>query len=134
MTPTIPLITAVVAAILGLLSALLTTNVIINRVRTGITAGDGGAASLAQAIRAHGNFVEQAPLTLILLGLAETIGGRPLVVTILGVLLIAARLSSAYGLNRSLGASGARQFAGGLSVVLPAVISIAILLALAGVR
>jgi uncharacterized protein len=134
MTPTIPLITALTAAVLGLLGASLTANVIINRVRTGIIAGDGGVASLAQAIRAHGNFVEQAPLTLILLGLAEAIAVRPLVVGILGILLVAARLASAYGLNRSLGASGARQFAGGLSIVLPAAISIAILLALAGVR
>jgi uncharacterized membrane protein YecN with MAPEG domain len=134
MTSTIPLITALTAAVLGLLGALLTANVIINRVRTGINAGDGGAATLAQAIRAHGNFVEQAPLTLILLGIGETIGVRPLVVGLVGALLIAARLASAYGLNRSLGASGARQFGGGMSVVLPAAISIAILLALGGIR
>jgi uncharacterized membrane protein YecN with MAPEG domain len=134
MLPTLPLITAVVAAVLGLLGALLTANVIINRVRTGINAGDGDAATLAQAIRAHGNFVEQAPLTLILLAIAEAIAVRPLIVGIVGALLIAARLASAYGLNRSLGASSARQFGGGMSVLLPAATSIAILLALAGIR
>jgi uncharacterized protein len=134
MIPTIPMITALVAALLGLLGALLTANVIINRVRTRINAGDAGDAGLAQAIRAHCNFVEQAPLTLVLLAIAETIAVRSLIVEILGALLVAARLSSAYGLNRSLGASGARQFGGGMSVVLPAAISIAILLALAGIR
>ena len=52
MAPTIPTITALVAALLGLLGALLTANVIINRVRTRINAGDGGDPGLAQAIRA----------------------------------------------------------------------------------
>jgi uncharacterized protein len=134
MTPTTPTITALVAAILGLMGALLTANVIVNRVRTRVNAGDGGVAGLAQAIRAHGNFVEQAPLTLVLLAIAETISVRPLIVAIVGALLVAARLSSAYGLNRSLGASGARQFGGGMAVVLPTAISIAMLLALGGIR
>jgi uncharacterized membrane protein YecN with MAPEG domain len=57
---------------------------------------------------------------------------RPLIVAILGILLVASRLACAYGLNRSLGESGARQFSGGASVVLPAAISI--LLALARIR
>jgi uncharacterized membrane protein YecN with MAPEG domain len=134
MTPSIPLITALVAAVLGLLGAFLTANVIANRVRTHTLAGDGGNAGMAQAIRAHCNFVEQAPLALILLGIAEIAGVRPLVVAIIGILLVAARLSSAYGLNRSLGESRARQFGGGASVVIPAVTSIAILLAVAGIR
>jgi uncharacterized membrane protein YecN with MAPEG domain len=134
MTPFIPVTTALAAAILGLLGAALTANVIVNRLRTGTGAGDGGSAGLAQAIRAHCNFVEQAPLTLILLGIAETVAVRPLIVEILGLLLVAARFSSAYGLNRSLGVSGARQFGGGMSVVLPVAISISILLALVGAR
>lgn len=108
MTNTIPVITAVMAAVLGLLGAALTANVIANRLRTGTLTGDGGNASLTQAMRAHGNFVEQAPLGLILLGLAETVGVRPAVVEVLGILLVASRLASAYGLNRSLGESRAR--------------------------
>jgi uncharacterized membrane protein YecN with MAPEG domain len=134
MTPAIPVITAFVAAVLGFLGAALTANVIANRVRTRTLSGDGGVPGLEQAIRAHGNFVEQAPLALILLGFAETVAVRPLVVEILGIVLIAARLSNAYGLNRSLGESRARQFGGGASVVLPAATSIAILLALVGIR
>jgi uncharacterized membrane protein YecN with MAPEG domain len=131
---TLPVITAFVAALLGLLGAALTGNVIANRLRTRTAAGDGGVATLAQAIRAHGNFVEQAPLALILLALAEAIAVRPLIVELLGGLLVASRLASAYGLNRSLGVSRARQFGGGAGVILPAAISIAILLALAGIR
>lgn len=74
MTSPIPVTTARVAAIPGIPGAILTANVIIDRVRTGTGAGDGGVASLAQPTRAHCNFIEQAPLTLILPGFAATTG------------------------------------------------------------
>jgi uncharacterized membrane protein YecN with MAPEG domain len=61
MNATVSLNTGLYAALLGLLGAALTVNVIVNRVRSGIDAGDGGVATLAQAIRAHANFVEQGP-------------------------------------------------------------------------
>jgi uncharacterized protein len=122
------------AALLGFLGAALTVNVILNRVRSGINAGDGGVPALAQAIRAHANFVEQAPIAVIVLGLAEVSGARALVVNILGVALIAARLASAYALNRTLAQSPLRQFGGGVSVLILAAASVALLLALGGVR
>jgi len=98
MIATVPVTTALCAAILGFLGAMLTINVIANRVRNRIDAG--GVAALAQAIRAHANFVEQAPLALIVIALAEALGARLLVVQALGVALVAARLASAYALNR----------------------------------
>jgi uncharacterized membrane protein YecN with MAPEG domain len=122
------------AAILGLLGALLTINVIANRVRARTDAGDGGVAALAQAIRAHANFVEQAPIALIVIALAEAAGARGLVIHGLGVALIAARLASAYALNRSLGNTPLRQFGGGLSVLVAIVASVVLLLALYGIR
>jgi uncharacterized membrane protein YecN with MAPEG domain len=134
MTTTIPLTTAFFAAILGFLGAALTVNVILSRVRTGVDAGDGGVATLAQAIRAHANFIEQAPLALLILAAAELSGVRLLVVELLGTGLIIARLSSAYALNRSLGQTPLRQFGGGASVLLLVVASIATLLALGGIR
>jgi uncharacterized membrane protein YecN with MAPEG domain len=60
MLANIPWTTALCAAILGLLGAALTINVIANRVKTKVDTGDGGIPALAQAIRAQGNFVEQA--------------------------------------------------------------------------
>jgi hypothetical protein len=134
MNPIISLATAPYAALLGLLGAALTANVIVNRARSGIDAGDGGLAKLAQAIRAQGNFVEQAPLALIVIGLAEASGARIPVVNILGAALVAARLASAYAPNRSLSQSPLRQFGGGVSVLVLAAASVALLLALAGVR
>jgi uncharacterized protein len=134
MNATLPMITAVYAAILGLLGAALTVNVIVNRVRTRVDAGDGGIAGLTQAIRAQGNFVEQAPLALIIIALAEAVGARPLVVQALGILLVASRLASAYALNRSLGQSPLRQFGGGTSVLVLAAASVVLLLAAIGAR
>lgn len=131
---TIPMITAFYAALLGLLGAALTANVIAARVATGVDTGDGGIPRVIQAIRAHANFTEQAPLALILIALAEMAAARPLVIQILGLALIANRLASAYALNHSAGQSSLRKFGGGLSVVIAAAAAIVILLALAGVR
>ncbi len=134
MNATIALYTGHYAALLGLLGAVLTVNVIVNRVRSRIDAGDGGVPALARAIRAHANFVEQAPIALIVLGLAEASGARTLVVNGVGIALIAARLASAYALNRTLAQSPLRQFGGGVSVLILAAASIALLLAWGGVR
>ena len=53
-----PSISALYVAVLGFLGAGLTINVIVNRVHDKVDAGDGGVTTLAQAIRAHANFVE----------------------------------------------------------------------------
>jgi uncharacterized membrane protein YecN with MAPEG domain len=134
MLPTVSLAISPYAAILGLLGAVLTVNVIANRVRTGVDAGDGGVASLAQSIRAQANFIEQAPLALIIVALAEVAGARAVVVHGLGIALLITRFASAYALNRSLAQSPLRQFGGGGSVLVAAAASVALLLALAGVR
>jgi uncharacterized protein len=134
MNATIPTITALYAAILGLLGAALTINVIVNRVRSRVDAGDGGVAKLAQAIRAQANFVEQAPLALIVIAFAEAAGARPVVVQILGIVLLATRLASAYALNRSLGQSPLRQFGGGMGVLVLAAASVVLLLAINGLH
>jgi uncharacterized membrane protein YecN with MAPEG domain len=134
MTTVIPTISALYAALLGLVGAALTVNVIVNRVRSGVDAGDGGVARLAQAIRAHANFIEQAPLALILIALAEMLAVRPLAVHILGAALVVTRLASAVALNRSLGQSTLRQFGGGFAVLILVAAAAAILLAIAGVR
>ena len=134
MNATIPMVTALYAAILGLLGAALTGNVIINRVNSRVDAGDGGVAKLAQAIRAQGNFVEQAPLALILIALAEAAGARALVVQALGIVLVASRLAGAYALNQSLGQSPLRQFGGGTSVLVLGAASVVLLLAVFGLR
>ena len=133
MVSTAPIV-VLYAAILGLLAAALTMNVILNRVRGGVESGDGGVPGLMRAMRAHGNFVEQAPIALILIAGAEAAGARAFVVHALGVALLIARFASAIPLNRTIRQSPLRQFSGGLSDLLLIAASAAILLALAGVR
>jgi uncharacterized protein len=116
MTPVFPFYTAIYAAVLGLLAAILTVNVIVTRVRTKVDMADGGVAPLAQAIRAHANFAEHTPLALLLIGLVEAFGYRSPVVNGLGVVLLAARLLSAWGLNSSLKQTFGRQSGASLTV------------------
>jgi uncharacterized membrane protein YecN with MAPEG domain len=132
MTPVFPFYTAIYAALLGLLAALLTVNVIVNRVRSKVDIGDGGVVGLAQAIRAHGNFAEQAPLALVLIGLVEAFGYRSAVIQGLGGVLLVARLLSAWGLNSSLRQTFGRQAGAGLTVLVTAVSAALILYAAIG--
>jgi uncharacterized membrane protein YecN with MAPEG domain len=134
MNATIPMITALYAAILGFLGAALTINAIRHRVRSGVSTGDGKDAGLAQAIRAHANFAEQVPLALIVISFAEVLGSRPLVVHVLCVVLVGARLVSAYALNRSLTQSPTRNFSAAVTQLVVVAASAAILLAMGGVR
>ena len=123
-----PFYTAIYTAILGLLAALLTVNVIVNRVRAKVDVADGGVAALAQAIRAHGNLAEHGPLAVLLIGFVEAFGYRP-IVNGLGVALVVARLLSAWGLNSSLKQTFGRQSGAGLTVLVTAAGALLILYA-----
>ncbi len=127
MTLVNPVISATVAALLGLLAAFLAIRVILNRVRTSVNAGDGGDAALAQAIRAHANLVEHAPLVLIVLAFAEAGGTWRWLVVVLGAALVVARIASAWGLSHSLGPSQPRQAGAGLTLAVTIVASLLVL-------
>ena len=129
MTPVFPFYTAIYTAVLGLLATLLTINIIVNRVRTKVDAADGGIASLAQAIRAHGNFAEHTPLALLLVGFVETFGYRFPVVNGLGAALLVARILSAWGLNSSLKQTFGRQSGATLTILVTAASAVLILYA-----
>ena len=123
-----PTITATVAALIGLLAVLLPARVIVFRVRFKVNAGDGGHAPLAQAIRAHANLVEHAPLALIVLAFAEaSVPAWRWLIMILGVVLLIARLASAWGLSHSLGGSTGRQAGAGLTQLVTIVASLLVL-------
>ena len=122
-----PYATAIYAAILGLLGAVLTVNVIVNRARSNVTQGDGGVAALAQAIRAHCNFAEQTPLAIVLVGLVEGFGYRSMIVHGLGAVLLIGRLLSAWGLATTLTLSFGRNAGISLTVLVVAVASVLIL-------
>ena len=70
------------------------------RRRQGVAVGDGNDPLLSRAIRAHGNFSEYVPLSLILLFFLESSGAASGWIHVLGSLLIAGRLSHAYGVSQ----------------------------------
>ena len=124
LTPLFPAVTTAAAALLGLLSAFLMVRVILNRVRFKVQTGDGGHAGLAQAIRAHGNLTENAPMALLLLALAEAGGAHSGIVAGLAGALVLARLASAWGLSRSLGLTTGRQAGAGLTILVTVLASL----------
>ncbi len=97
---TLPLVTAFYAALTGLLAALLTVNVIRDRVRLKIDDVDGGNVEMRRAIRAIVNFAEHAPLILILMGAAKLSGSPKIAIHILGIALILARFYPRRGFCR----------------------------------
>lgn len=113
----------VCAGLLGLLAVALAVNVGLMRGRKRINLGDGGDAEMQAAVRAHGNLVEFAPLTLLMIYMASDFYGFGLVAA-LSVLLLAARLLHAGGMlglipkGRLLGTLGSAATLGTASILL----------------
>lgn len=110
------MITGMYAALCGLLLVVLYLRVSQRRLATKIGIGSGGDAILEQRIRAHGNFIESVPITLILLYLFEQSGVAALYVHTFGVLLVVARIGHAQGLS-STGGRSAGRFYGSIGTV-----------------
>jgi uncharacterized membrane protein YecN with MAPEG domain len=92
----LPVSTFLAAIFAGLL-VLLSGQVSLRRARTNIAFGDGGDETLRRRIRAHGNFIEYAPLAIIVVGLTEHHDAPS---------LLAWGLSAAFGASRILHAIG----------------------------
>ena len=86
-------VTAMFAAILAVLHVIFTMRVGGYRFRSGISLGDGGDKELLNRIRAHGNFIEQVPIALLLLLLNELNGLSDTYLMALGGTLLAARIT-----------------------------------------
>lgn len=99
------MITIFYAGLLAILYVGLSFHVVHGRYlyKTGI--GNGGNPVLARRVRVHGNFAEYVPFALFLLFLVDYTRPSPLIVHVLGIVLLAARLMHAFGLNRSEGVS-----------------------------
>ena len=92
-------IISITAGLLGLLYAYLGFRVSVMRVRQKISQGDGGNAVLGQAIRAHANFVEYVPFTLVLLLTAAALRANVWLIAIGCLLLIVHRILHAIGMR-----------------------------------
>ncbi len=80
------------AAIFGFLHVFFTLRVGGYRFRSKISLGDGGDKELRNRIRAHGNFIENVPIALLLLLLNDLNGLSENVLMILGSVLLVSRI------------------------------------------
>ncbi len=93
-------VTALYAALLAPLFLLLSSRVIRARRDVRVAVGDGGDALLARRMRVQANFAEYVPLALLLLAMAESLGTSVWLLHALGIALVAARLSHAFGMSQ----------------------------------
>ena len=94
-------VTALYAGLNGLILLVLAIRVARQRGISKVGIGTGGDAALERAFRIHGNAVENIPIVLILLGLAEACGSSLVLLHGMGIALTLGRLLHAWGLMRS---------------------------------
>ena len=85
------------------------------RIGKDIHMGDGGNALLNSRIRAHGNFIENAPLALIGLIALAMLGAHPIALHVFGAVFFIGRILHAMGMS---GAFGQGRLIGTLSAIL----------------
>jgi uncharacterized membrane protein YecN with MAPEG domain len=93
-----PRLTAIYAAVLGLMFFALSIWVVVGRARLNVVHGDGGHAALFRRIRAHANFAEYVPMILVLVGLLEAGGADRFTVHALLLVLVVARIIHPIGM------------------------------------
>jgi uncharacterized membrane protein YecN with MAPEG domain len=98
-------IVAFYAGLSGLIAIALAINVARNRIARRVNLGTGDDPLMERAIRAHGNFIENVPLVLLLLLLLALGGVSAWWLHGLGIALLIARLAHAYGLLAAHGGS-----------------------------
>lgn len=92
-------ITALYAALQGLVMVVLQLLVGRERLDTDVSLYDGGHQGLAVAIRRHANWAEHVPFALLLLALIELNGAPAPWLHVLGASLLAARILHPFGLR-----------------------------------
>lgn len=93
-------ITLTIAAAAVLLNLWLGVRIARLRMVHKVMTGDGGSAPLIARMRAQANFIENAPLFLILLGLVELSHGSATWLWLVGIVFIVARILHAFGMDR----------------------------------
>jgi uncharacterized membrane protein YecN with MAPEG domain len=93
-------ITGLYAGIQALLGFALSMGIGPTRGKLGISIGDGGNPDLLLKIRRHGNWAENVPLALLLMGLLELNGSGATLLHGLGATLLVARIAHPIGLKK----------------------------------
>jgi len=95
-----PTITALYGALNAMFNIFLANRVSTLRRKVGASVGDRGDKELQIAIRMHGNNAEFVPLAIVMMLIAELLGGASLPLHLYGGGLLLARLTHAIGLPR----------------------------------
>jgi uncharacterized membrane protein YecN with MAPEG domain len=93
-------IVPIYAAILAILFFALSIRVIALRRSSKLPLGFQGDMALERRVRVQGNFSEYVPFALLLMAFVELRGSTPWLLHAMGVVLIAGRLSHAYGVSQ----------------------------------
>lgn len=92
-------ITSMLAGAFALLMVPLSLQVSLHRLRTRSNAGKAAPdEGLRRKVRAHGNFIEYAPMALILVGLVEFAGASRMLVAGLALAFLVSRIAHAIGM------------------------------------
>ncbi len=103
-----PKITLLFASLHVLVMLVLLVRITRHRRGQKIGLGDGGDSVLARKVRVHGNFIEHAPLALLMLALLELCELPAIWLWLSGSLLLLGRILHAVGFSRSAGRSMGR--------------------------
>ena len=101
-------VTAIYAAILGLMLIVLKFRVIGARRRLMVDVLDGGERDVTRRMRVHGNFAEHVPIALVLIAIVELNGADAWNIHALGAVLFISRILHAHGLETIPGKSFGR--------------------------
>ncbi|MFT6169603.1 MAG: putative membrane protein YecN with MAPEG domain [Celeribacter sp.] len=92
-------LTSIFASLATVFYLILTARVITVRRSKQVSLGAGDSSQLETRMRQHGNFSEYAPLTFILMGLAEVQGAPNALLFCVGIAFLISRVTHAYGLG-----------------------------------
>lgn len=123
--------TSIYAGLSGLLLAYLALQAIKARRANKVKLGDGGIFALQSAMRAHGNFAEYMPITIIMLFLLEFNGAPAWMIHVIGTTFLVGRWIHAQGLLKD----DLRKRVKGMGVTLAVLIGLGIAnIAMAGFK
>ncbi len=93
------LVSPIYIGIVGLLAIYLSFKVSLKRLKHKVSTGDGDNSHLFKSIRVHANYIENAPLAMILLLVIELQGAPTWMVHLLGLAFVFGRILHVYGLG-----------------------------------
>ncbi|MDA4848825.1 MAPEG family protein [Hoeflea poritis] len=91
-------ITGIYASLLAIVMIVLSVRVSMLRAQSDIPMLHGENIQLAEWVRRHGNFTENAPMGLILMGIVEAFGASFLLLNVIGGTLLVGRIVHPFGI------------------------------------